>query len=153
MKIVSDINIADFKAWSGGKNTLDRVIKESKCDVLESVLEDLYPNGMTDTQLNDLLWFDDETVYEWCDIRSETTICNELEDAKETLENLKQDYEDECYRRIEYINESSIQDGEEEMDEDEIESLRSEIWNIDYKQDAEMLMEDIRSLEEELNDI
>ena len=106
MKIVSDINIADFEAWSGGK-----------CNVLESVLEDLYPNGMTDTQLNDLLWFDDETVYEWCDIRSETVIRNELEDAKETLENLKQDYEDECYRRIEDINESNIQDGEEEMDE------------------------------------
>ena len=153
MKIVSDINIVDFKAWSGGKNTLDRVIKEGKCDVLESVLEDLYPNGMTDTQLNNLLWFNNETVYEWFDIRSETTIRNELEDAKETLENLKQDYEDECYRRIEDINESNIQDGEEEMDENEIESLKYEIWNINYKQDAEMLMEDIRSLEEELNDI
>ena len=30
MKIYSEINIADFKAWSGAINTLDRIIAEDK---------------------------------------------------------------------------------------------------------------------------
>ena len=32
---------------------------------LENILEELYPDGMTETELNDLLWFDSESVYEW----------------------------------------------------------------------------------------
>ena len=45
MKIYSEISIADFKAWGGAINTLDRIIAEDKCDELEAILEDLYPDG------------------------------------------------------------------------------------------------------------
>ena len=34
-------------------------------------LEDLYPDGMDETELNDLLWFEPETVYEWLGIEGE----------------------------------------------------------------------------------
>lgn len=70
MKIVSEISISDFKAWSGARDTLDRIINEDKCDTLEAVLEELYPDGMTDTQLNDILWFEPEWCYEMCGIRT-----------------------------------------------------------------------------------
>lgn len=32
---------------------------------LECVLEDLYPDGIEETTLNDLLWFEEESLYEW----------------------------------------------------------------------------------------
>ena len=64
MKITSEISLKNFKAWSGAKDTLNKLIELDKCDDLEFILEDLYPNGMTETQLNDILWFDDEWIYE-----------------------------------------------------------------------------------------
>ena len=64
MKITSEMNLKNFKAWSGAKDTLNKLIELDKCDELEFMLDDLYPDGLTDTQLNDILWFDDEWIYE-----------------------------------------------------------------------------------------
>ena len=64
MKITSEMSLKNFKAWSGAKDTLNKLIEVDKCDELEFMLEDLYPDGLTDTQLNDILWFDDEWIYE-----------------------------------------------------------------------------------------
>lgn len=134
MKIVSEVSIADFEAWSGGRTTLDRIIAEGKCDELEAVLEELYPDGMTDTQLNDLLWFEEEQVYEWVGIRTESEIRSELEEAREELEELKQNYADEC----------------ESLDEDDD---LAEYWAVNYADDAAELEEKISELEEELENI
>ena len=64
MKITSEMSLKNFKAWSGAKDTLNKLIELDKCDDLEFILEDLYPDGLTDTQLNDILWFEDEWIYE-----------------------------------------------------------------------------------------
>ena len=64
MKITSEMSLKNFKAWSGAKDTLNKLIELDKCDDLEFILDDLYPNGLTDTQLNDILWFEDEWIYE-----------------------------------------------------------------------------------------
>ena len=64
MKITSEMSLKNFKAWSGAKDTLNKLIELDKCDELEFILDDLYPDGLTETQLNDILWFDDKWVYE-----------------------------------------------------------------------------------------
>ena len=64
MKITSEISLKNFKAWSGAKDTLNKLIELDKCDELEFILDDLYPDGLTETELNDILWFDDEWIYE-----------------------------------------------------------------------------------------
>ena len=64
MKITSEMSLKNFKAWSGAKDTLNKLIELDKCDELEFILGDLYPDGLTDTQLNDILWFEDEWIYE-----------------------------------------------------------------------------------------
>ena len=71
MKIYSETSIRDFRAWSGAIDTLDRVINAGKDDELEAVLEDLYPDGIDETTLNDILWFDSEWVFEVCGIEEE----------------------------------------------------------------------------------
>ena len=63
MKITSEMSLKNFKAWSGAKDTLNKLIELDKCDELECILEDLYPEGITETQLNDILWFEDEWIY------------------------------------------------------------------------------------------
>ena len=71
MRIYSETSLKNFKAWSGAVDTLDRVREAGKCAELESILEDLYPDGMSETELNDFLWFEPETVYEWLGIEEE----------------------------------------------------------------------------------
>lgn len=50
---------------------IDEKLGESGWEQLEAILEDLYPDGIDETQLNDLLSFDDEAVYEWLGIEDE----------------------------------------------------------------------------------
>lgn len=74
MKIISETCLGDFKFWSGAEATADRIWEEKGeegWEQLEAILEDLYPDGIDETQLNDLLWFDAETVYEWLGIGNE----------------------------------------------------------------------------------
>ena len=135
MKIYSEISIADFKAWGGAINTLDRIIAEDKCDELEAILEDLYPDGISETELNDLLWFDDEAVFGWLGIRTESEIRSELAEAKEELEEFKQNYTADCEN--------------EDMTVEE----KIKLWKSDYEDDILELEEKISKLEEELKNI
>ena len=88
MTITYELDLNSFQAWSGAKDTLDRIQREGKCSLLEQILEDTYPDGMTETELNDLLWFDSESVYEWLGIRSEEQIEKEI---KERIADLKEE--------------------------------------------------------------
>lgn len=64
MKIHSEITLENFEAWSGAKDTQARIIEEGKAKQFDALIEELYPEGLTETQLNDILWFDDEWIYE-----------------------------------------------------------------------------------------
>lgn len=84
MKIISETCLGDFKFWSGAEDTAQRIWEEKGeegWEQLEAILEDLYPDGIDETELNDLLWFDAETVYEWLGIGEEDE--NEDEDEDE----------------------------------------------------------------------
>lgn len=65
------IDFSDFRPWSGASDTWNRIEDEGKIDELEAVLEEIYPDGMSDTELNDLLRFEAETVFEWLGIGEE----------------------------------------------------------------------------------
>lgn len=64
MKINSEIGISDFGAWSGAVETKERIISENKEREFDLLIEDLYPDGLTDTQLNDILWFEEDWIFE-----------------------------------------------------------------------------------------
>ena len=80
MQITYELDLASFEVWSGARDTLDRIIDEGMCEQLEFILEDLYPDGMTEGELNDLLWFEPETVFEWLGISDEDEEDEEDED-------------------------------------------------------------------------
>lgn len=64
MALVVNVGIDGFKPWSGAVSTWDTIVDEDKLDAFEFILEDLYPEGITDTQLNDILWFESDWIYE-----------------------------------------------------------------------------------------
>ena len=85
MKIYKDESLRGFEFWSGAETTAQRIWEEQGSegfDHLEEILEDLYPDGIDETELNDLLWFDAETVYEWLGIDDE----DEEDDEEEVAE-------------------------------------------------------------------
>ena len=61
--IKQEISLYDFKAWSGGKYTLDNIIEADKIEELDALLNECFEE-LTTTQLNDILWFDDQWLYE-----------------------------------------------------------------------------------------
>ena len=64
MLIVEERGLSEFKAWSGAVETKERIIEAGLEAEFERLIDDYYPEGITSTQLNDILWFDSEWVYE-----------------------------------------------------------------------------------------
>lgn len=60
MKLYRDLDLTRFEAWSGAVDTYNTIYNADKLDALENLLDELYPDGIEETQLNDLLWFDSE---------------------------------------------------------------------------------------------
>jgi hypothetical protein len=71
MKIIQDMRLDKFNAWAGAVETQERIIKEGKEIWFEHEIEELYPEGLTDTELNDLLWFEEEWIYDLLGITEE----------------------------------------------------------------------------------
>ncbi len=61
--IKKEVSLYDFNAWQGGKTTLNNIIEAGKIDMLDDLLNECFEE-LTETQLNDLLWFDDLWLYE-----------------------------------------------------------------------------------------
>ena len=57
-----------------------KYLTESELETIESYLEELYPEGMTDTELNDFMWFEDDTIAEWLGYNSFDEIMNRSEE-------------------------------------------------------------------------
>lgn len=74
MRIYSEITLRQFNAWSGAKQTQISIIEAGLSDAFDSLIEELYPDGIDETQLNDILWFDSEWVYESLGMTEQTDI-------------------------------------------------------------------------------
>lgn len=64
MKIITETNIRDFEFWSKARSNAD-LLSYSELDEIESIIVDTYPEGIDDTQLNDLFWHDFNSVLGW----------------------------------------------------------------------------------------
>ena len=71
MALIVNVGIEGYKPWSGAISTWNEIEGANKVDELEYLLEELYPEGITDTQLNDLLWFESDWIYESLGITEE----------------------------------------------------------------------------------
>lgn len=51
-------------AWSGARYTAERLQEEGKGEEFMELVNELYPDGIDRTALNDLMWFDSDWIYE-----------------------------------------------------------------------------------------
>ena len=84
MRIYKEENISNFEFWSGAKDTA-KYLTDDELDQIEEMLEEQYPDGMSETELNDFIWFEDDTIAEWLG----------YENFDEIMERYDEDEEDE----------------------------------------------------------
>ena len=63
MQMRRNINFDRFEPWSGAIDAWEVLREFDKLNTLEYELEELYPDGLDETDLNDLLWFEPEFIY------------------------------------------------------------------------------------------
>ena len=73
MKVFSELNFDEIlkTSWSGAVATAERIEEEGKGEEFEALIDELYPEGINRTALNDLLWFDSDWLFEELGISEE----------------------------------------------------------------------------------
>ena len=63
-KISYDLLDGTYKPWSGAVDTWETIEDNGLLEDLDALLEDIYPDGLSETELNDLLWLDKDWIFE-----------------------------------------------------------------------------------------
>ena len=71
MIIKTDTNLRDFDAWAGAIETKNLILDAGLEEEFESIIEQCSPEGISETNLNDLLWFDSEWILKMLGIEEE----------------------------------------------------------------------------------
>ena len=61
MKIYTEMDLTEFEGWAGGRDTLIELTDEQK-KVVQDYIEEIYPCGVDETELNDYLWFERDSI-------------------------------------------------------------------------------------------
>ena len=78
MKIYSEKSLTSFDFWSGAVCRAEK-LTYSELEQITAILEELYPDGIDDTTINDLFWFEEDTIAEWLGYNSFEEIWNREE--------------------------------------------------------------------------
>ena len=73
IKEIRDFELRD-ELWSGAVDTLERIAEKDKLQDLICLLEELYPEPIDITTINDLLWFDEDFIFEQLGIADNYTL-------------------------------------------------------------------------------
>lgn len=57
-----EVSLENFDAWGGAEKLKQQIIDAGKTEEFEQLIADLYPDGIDETRLNDLMLFDDDWV-------------------------------------------------------------------------------------------
>ena len=86
MKYYVETSLENFEAWSGGRDTLEVLIEKGLCDTVEACLEEVLGEDISDTDINDALWFERDMIAEWCGFSSWDALEYGEEEEEETAE-------------------------------------------------------------------
>lgn len=61
-------DFSSYEPWGAAVSTFDNIQSAGKMDALEQLIDDMYPDGIDRTELNDLLAFESDWVYSMLDM-------------------------------------------------------------------------------------
>ena len=105
MTVTYELNLTTFEAWSGGEDTLSRILDEGKENDFIALLEEAYPDGIDETHLNDLLRFEADWIYQCLGMMTdeEKEKAEEEEEERAKARESIRDYQD-CDSLCEHVN-------------------------------------------------
>lgn len=77
-KILSELS--DFEPWSGAVGVWEIIVNADKLEALDFLLEDIYPEGLSSTELNDLLWHESDWVLDMLGLTRDGVVTDETEE-------------------------------------------------------------------------
>lgn len=149
MKIIQEINLPYFEFWSGAKSNAEE-LSYDQLEQLEYILEDAYPDGMTDTELNDLMWFEFDTIKEWLGIEDEDDEDFEESYKKRRNPSLKEyinDVEDEKFIH-KIARKLGLDASEKETFIHDVNNLRGDEWINEVKAECPQYLDRFKKIAE-----
>lgn len=64
MRVYKEVSGYEFEFWSGAKDRANYLTYD-EIEKVFSILEEIYPEGMSETEVNDFFWFEEDTIAEW----------------------------------------------------------------------------------------
>ena len=64
MEYIVEKNLWNFEFWSGAKANAEKLTSD-EMEKVESMLPDIFGKIPTETEINDLFWFDFESICDW----------------------------------------------------------------------------------------
>ena len=73
ISVKKELSFEDLKdeCWSGAIDTLQKIEEEGKENELMELLQEIFTDIPTETEVNDFLWFDDDYIYDQLGIEEE----------------------------------------------------------------------------------
>ena len=68
MKLINETKFIDIKSTDKTKETIERIIECNKVKEFEELIDILYPNGIEINHLNDLLYYEQDDIYNCLEI-------------------------------------------------------------------------------------
>lgn len=59
-----EFDIYEFEFWGGAKDTIKEIDRLGLMSELGQIIEDVFSEGATETEINDFVWFDDIMIEE-----------------------------------------------------------------------------------------
>nr|DAF57918.1 MAG TPA: hypothetical protein [Siphoviridae sp. ctXYk3]DAK24501.1 MAG TPA: hypothetical protein [Caudoviricetes sp.] len=138
--LYKEMSIHDFKPWSGAVNTYERLKRNDKLNELEWSLSEIFgKDDIEETELNDLLWFEPDTVFEMVGLNTESEIEEEIEETESEIEEV-----------TEYIDTLEEELQECEPGSDEWQNTMNIL--VSYRIDLNNLYNELDRLREELGE-
>lgn len=88
MKVYRDISLGEFDFWAGAKDRVKHLTQD-ELEQIEQILEEISPEGLSEHELNDLFWFEDDLIAEWLGYQN-----------FEEIEERRRDFIEACWRNI-----------------------------------------------------
>lgn len=78
MKVVREVSLKDFEFWSGARALADKLTDE-EFDRIEDIL-DSTGETYTETEINDMFWFDGDMIADWIGEEDEEAILSRCDE-------------------------------------------------------------------------
>ena len=84
MRVYSEMSLTSFEFWSGAKDNAKK-LDYYELEQFDYIFEDIYPNGVDETLINDAFWFDFAIICEWLGYRYDEETDEVIREVEEEI--------------------------------------------------------------------